>query len=197
MRIRVGPPPAPPALLACAAALTLLTACTHQDPYATLPPTPTASTATPTPTPPSTPRPPEPTLPAHANDDTPTAAQSFARFWLTALDYAYQTGDTKPFRALGACKGCTALADSIDTIYGKGGHIEGGRIDVVSSQLVRFVAGKAALVRADYSQTDGTTVFPDGHKESVHKATSLAFLFTLKRAIPTWQVTAVQPIKES
>ena len=35
-------------------------------------------------------------LPAAARADTPAGAQAFARFWLTTLDYAYKTGDTKP-----------------------------------------------------------------------------------------------------
>jgi hypothetical protein len=187
------------AVVACVAALLLTASSCSDDPYGTLPPTtpatsPPSTTSPPTSNPTS---PPAPTLPALATQDSPAGAESFARFWLTALDYAYQTGNTKPLRSLGNCRGCIALADSVDMVYNKGGHIDGGRIRVTAGKTVQLMPGKAALVRVDYSQADGVTIFPDGRQERVSGSTRLAFLFTLSRSVSSWKVTAIKPIKES
>ena len=79
--------------------------------------------------PPSTaataPPPTAPPLPAAATQDTPAGAQSFARYWLSVLDYATTTGDTRRLLALGACVSCIAVAKSIDALYASGGRAEG------------------------------------------------------------------------
>jgi hypothetical protein len=188
------------ALVACLGALLLSASSCSGDvePNGTLPPTsPPTSTGPSTSGPSTSTVPPAPTLPAKATEDSSAGAEAFARFWLTALDYAYQSGDTRAMRSVGECRGCLALADSVDMVYENGGHIEGGRIRVRTSRTVQLVRGRAALVRVNYSQADGVTFFPDGRREEVRGSPNLAFLFTLRRSAPRWEITAIQPVKES
>jgi hypothetical protein len=86
--------------------------------------------------------------------------------------------------------------NSIRAIYDDGGRIEGGRLGIAAAQVVHLAPSKAALVRVDYSQAEGTTFFPDGHQEVFHGSARLAFLFTLRRGTSAWAITAIQPIKE-
>jgi len=190
MRIRV-------ALVACAAALLLsASSCSGDDPYGTLPPTSPATSPPPTTSTPTTsPTPPAPTLPALATQDSAPGAESFARFWLTALDYAYQTGNTKPFRALGACRGCIALADGIDKTYSSGGRIEGGKISFGNSEVANFVRASAALVDLTYSSDPRRVIDSMGGVKTSPPEKNVRLLLTLKRNHKTWAVTKAQPVK--
>jgi hypothetical protein len=182
-------------LVAVATGLALLGAsCTRDPAPPTASATPTATTPT-TPSPTPTPTTPPPTLPATAHANTPAAAESFARHWLTALDYAYQTGNTTPLKELGDCRGCLALANSITRVYGEGGRIEGGRIVVQRARGRSFSPGDSATVEVYYSQSDGRTIYGDGRIGPVKGSARLAFLFTLKRVGNGWTITAVQPVE--
>jgi len=190
MRIRV-------ALVACAAALLLsASSCSGDDPYGTLPPTSPATSPPPTTSTPTTsPTPPAPTLPALATQDSAAGAESFARFWLTALDYAYQTGNTKPFRALGACRGCIALADGIDQVYKEGGRFEGGRLKIRSSSIDKYVTAAAALVALRYSRTPRKTIRGDGRVFASPGGNNFGFLVSLRRSTDGWAVAAFPTLK--
>jgi hypothetical protein len=189
------------AALVCAVIATC-SACTSDEPA----PSPLPITTTPTATPPTsapaatTPRstaaPSPPVQPALARQDSPAGAEAFARYWLTALDYASTTGDTKPLRRLGSCAACTALARGINSLYTSGGRAEGGKITVVGSSTASHMPRSAALVRVDYDQGAGREIRPGKPIVSSPGANNLAFAFTLSRTAAGWQVIKVQPIKE-
>jgi hypothetical protein len=191
------------AVVACIAALLLsASSCSGDGPYGTLPPSSPPTSSPPTSSPPtsspSSPTPPEPTLPtlpALTTQDSPAGAESFARFWLTALDYAYQTGNTKPFRALGACKTCAALADGIEKLFGEGGHYESGRLHVVSASTDKHVGRTSALVSLYYSRETRKIIRGDGTIQIVHGSPRLGFLLTLTRG-SGWVVSRAQVIEE-
>jgi Family of unknown function (DUF6318) len=179
-----------PALLAGLTGLAgLVGGCTGDDDgYGTLP-SPTASTPTTAAASPSaSPTLPPPMMPALARQDSPTGAEAFARHWLTALDYAYQTGNTKPVRGLGDCGGCVSLANGIDRIYNEGGHVEGGKFTILSSAASRHVAGKAAAVQLVYSRTRRRVVEGNGDISEDPAATRLGFLVILDRSAGNWSV---------
>lgn len=154
-------------------------------------PTPTttaASSAPPSTTPAPTPTPTPPPLPATARQDTPTGAESFARHWLATLDYAYKTGDTKPFRALGRCSGCASLADSIDRIYAAGGKVTGGELEATNTRVDRHVARSAAAVELYYSRSQRVVLDGKGGRFVDPASKRLGFLLVLERLGQQWQV---------
>src|SRR5215475_4240161 len=181
------------ALAACTIGLLLSgSSCSSGEPYGALPPT-TPATSPPPPPPPPPPTLPEPTPPALATQDSAPGAEAFARFWLIALDYAYQTGNTKPFRSLGSCKTCVAVADGIDWLYSEGGHYEAGRLSAVESTTNRHVPNRAALVSLYYSREARRVVRGNGGIQIVQGAKRLGFLLTLARD-SRWTVTQAQVI---
>jgi hypothetical protein len=181
------------ALAAVAMALaTASSACSH-DPEPS--PIPTSQPTSTTPTAAPSTAPPPPPLPAAARADTPAGAESFARYWLTALDYAYQTGNTSAFSDLGVCKGCLALANAIEQVYKEGGRFEGGRLDTVSAKTSSHVPDRSAAVILRYRRTSRKTIRGDGHIFDSPAATNLGFLLSLERSHDLWTVAAFPTIK--
>jgi uncharacterized protein DUF6318 len=150
---------------------------------------PSTAATTPTPTPPA--------LPASAREDSPTGAESFARYWMAVLDYATTTGDTESLRALGKCGSCEALAKSIDSLYSAGGRAEGGHLNVVRSSVGRHVPGSAALVRIDYDQAAGREIPASGSPKTTPAQSGLAFAIALGREGSRWTVVKVQNVETS
>jgi hypothetical protein len=104
------------------------------------------------------------------------------------LDFAYRTGDTDPFRALGKCAGCVSLADAIDKIYADGGTVTGGELRVADTRVDRHVAGSAAAVELFYSRTQRVVLDGKGGRFIDQAAKRLGFLLVLKRSTGGWQV---------
>jgi hypothetical protein len=184
--------------LAAAIAVLAVAGCGGDDPSPTSVPTqvqpsaPTAVTTAPPTTAPTTPTtsptPTPPPLSAAARQDTPTGAESFARHWLATLDYAYKTGDTKPFRAAGGCNGCVSLANSIDKVYAGGGEVTGGALTAIETRVDRHVAGSAAAVELYYSRTQRIVLDGKGGRFVDPAAKRLGFLLVLERLDQQWQV---------
>jgi hypothetical protein len=180
--------------LAVFVVLVLGASCDGGDPSPTTlpssaPPSVVTTTAAPPSTPTPTPTPTPPTLPAAARADSPAGAEAFARFWLTTLDYAYKTGDTKPFRALGSCDGCKTLADSIDKLFRGGGNVSGGNLVVIETRLDRHVPRKAAAVELFYSRTRRVVDDGKGGHFVDPAAKRLGFFLVLARKTQGWLVT--------
>jgi len=155
-------------------------------PQSSSPPSNPPSTAA-TPPPPAA-----PPLPATATQDTPAGAQSFARYWLSVLDYATTSGDTKLLRQVANCSGCNALADGIDTLRRDGGHTTGGKITVSKSNIASFAVGRAALVDVTYDRAGRTVVSAPGAQQALAPEPNTRLLITLRRT-GSWLVTNAQP----
>lgn len=164
---------------------------TQPPPSSTQPSTSAPPTTTPAPTPSATP----PPLPATARQDTPTGAESFARYYISTLDYAYQSGDTRTLRKLADCKGCNAVADGIEKWISSGGIYEGGRLAVISSRVVKHVPGRAGLVSITYSRSDRVLVSATGQREEVDGSPSLDVLATELKTSSGWLITNIQTVK--
>jgi Family of unknown function (DUF6318) len=176
------------ALAAVATALAVSGSACSGDPEPTLTPTGQPTTAPP---PTATTTPPPPTLPTTAQADSPAGAESFARYWLTALDYAYQTGNTTPFRSLGVCPSCAALANGIDRFYSSGGRIEGGAYKHVQAKTQQFSAD-TATVSLTYDREERTTIDGVGKRVAVPAEIAARMVFTLQRERTSWLVTKIQ-----
>lgn len=177
-------------LAAVATGLALVTGCACSREPGPIDPPPTGSSPTLT----TTPTPPPPTLPAAARADSRAGAEAFARYWLVALDYAYQTGNTTPFLALGECKGCRSLSDAIGQVYNEGGRFEGGRLTVGSAVISTFRAGHSSAVVLRYARTPRKTIRGDGQTFDSPGAANLGFLMSLERAGNDWTVVAFPTI---
>jgi Family of unknown function (DUF6318) len=159
-------------------------------PQSSSPPSNPPSTAATTPS--ATPT--APALPAAAREDTPTGAESFARYYIEVLDYAYQSGDTKLLRKPAQCPGCNAVADGIDKFVASGGRYEGGRLKVVEAESVKHVEGSADLVSLVYSRSERELVSAGGERERVDNAPALRVLVTERRERTAWLITNIQTL---
>ncbi|MDN6429190.1 MAG: DUF6318 family protein [Propionibacterium sp.] len=65
----------------------------------------------------------EPSPPASISEDTPAAAEDFARYFVAVAEYSWNSGDTTTLRAISTleCKMCTSIADAVDSRYQTGG----------------------------------------------------------------------------
>jgi Family of unknown function (DUF6318) len=158
-------------------------------PVSSSPPSIPPTTAATTPSPPS---PTPPALPAQARQDSPTGAESFARYYIAAQDYANRTGDTKLLRSLGNCTGCTSVAEGIERFYRNGGSVEGGQLRVTEADVTRHVAGQAALVTLTYSQAAGVLVNGDGTRQPSPAKVVNQVVMTLARRAGSWTLTNIQ-----
>ena len=157
-------------------------------PSGSAPPQSSSPTSNPPSTAATTPPPTEPPLPATATQDTPAGAQSFARYWLSVLDYAYKTGNTQPFRALGRCAGCISLANSIQKVYTNGGSVSGGDLKALRTRVDRYVDGAAAAVELFYSRSQRVVLDGKGGRFVDPAASNLGFLVVLDRTAASWQI---------
>lgn len=153
-------------------------------------PSPSASaSASATPTPPA--------LPAAAKEKTKAGAIATARHFLSAVNFAGQSGDTEPLRAsyISYCTRCAALADSIDETYRKGGSYVGG---LWTPQAVKFYAIKNNVAFVDalvkYDRQEWTPA--RGAKVRVFPASERNLkAFNLRWTAAGWRVSALDPNK--
>lgn len=73
-----------------------------------------------------------PTPPASITEDTPEAAEDFARYFVAVAEYAWNSGDTTELRAISTedCEMCTSMADAVDHVERAGGWTIGMRYDI-------------------------------------------------------------------
>lgn len=104
-------------------------------PSATASPSPTLSAAR-TYKPASTAGPAEnvafPTFPSVARTETKEGAEAFARYWVSLLNYGYETGDVDAFQRLAhaSCPQCRQLTRFIQEWHADGGWLVGGKAAV-------------------------------------------------------------------
>jgi hypothetical protein len=115
---------------------------------------------------------------------------------LTALDYAYQTGNTTPLKELGDCNTCLALANGIRKLYEEGGHFEGGRLEPVASTTSKFNSSQGTQVLVYYSRSERRAIRGDGQVEVAPSTSRIGLALELVRRGGGWRVTRVQSVEE-
>ena len=177
-----------PLLLACLTTTALLTACTGSPeagrpntapPDSTSTPSPTAPASTPSESTASTATSPEqpPARPAGANGLTLAAAEAFIRYYSDALNYASDTGDTKPLldASDGGCEGCRLYADYVKKANGKNGGLAGDYRETLTevSELYRgtngHIGASAQLAIGAYVSKQTPTSKPVASKAAKYK----------------------------
>lgn len=129
-----------------AAVLLLVAGCSDGDPSPRDPSStwsPTGTMETPTS---AAPDPVEPELPAAAKEASEAGARAFIGYYWELINYAQVTGDVKALKAASGagCDGCQSGLDAISSLYGAGGHIEGGQYTAVVEKMNRL-QGKSLI----------------------------------------------------
>lgn len=88
-----------------------------------------------------------PSTPASIGEDTPEAAEEFARYFVAVAEYAWNSGDTTELRAISTsdCEMCTAMADAVEKRQAAGGWTVGLTYDVTETE--------PAVIHPDSSDT--------------------------------------------
>jgi hypothetical protein len=100
----------------------------------TTPSSATSSPSSPSPSPPSA-EPsakPTPEQPPVSREDTQAGAVAFGRYYIDVINHAAATGETRALTrlSLSACGSCRSLVGTVKNIYGAGGYIHGGSLEV-------------------------------------------------------------------
>jgi len=101
-----------------------------------------------------------PVLPEAAKKGDAPGAEAFLAYWFAVANYAQQTGDTEPLRALSGseCVVCDDLIDGIDKRYGSGGRIEGRLWELNSAVSPPPDPDGVVSTTVRFTQTSGTLI---------------------------------------
>lgn len=135
-------------------AIALLGACTDD-------PTPLEPTATPSATPSPTPQ--APPMPELALEDSEAGAIAFVEHYIEVFNYAANTGDVEPLRALSHpdCEGCESYATSFEEQYQAGGYNRSFEWIVKSTEVIENVVEFEVIADAyEYSESASSDLRP-------------------------------------
>ncbi len=150
-----SPLASPHAVTTLVVTLTLLaglTACGESGGEPAVSPSATATTSasptttpTPSPTPTATYKPasaegpaenvPVPVLPAEAKKETKAGLEAFAKYWYELVEYAYETGDLEPLKAVSgpSCVACNGAYELVTKGYVADDYTSGGAFKVIAT----------------------------------------------------------------
>ena len=77
---------------------------------------------------------PLPVMPEEAKVESKEGLIAFARYWYELVNYGYETGDVEPVRGVSGpdCFACQNFYSGMGDVYGRGGWIQGGDIEIVT-----------------------------------------------------------------
>lgn len=151
-------------------------------------PTPTTlATSAPTATPTG---PTEPVLPDAAKADTAQGAAKFVEYYIALMNYAANTGDVGPMRAMASkCDGCEKYASLYEGIYAAGGYFRTSGWVPTSSRTNQFGSNVGVLLSVSapavsYRLKSGAEV----KRSEAHK---YKLLMTAARGGSAWQLVGL------
>ena len=130
-------------------------------------------------------------MPAEAAGEDAAAAEAFVRFYWEMVNYAEQTGDIDGLSALGleSCAACVGGAEDIERIYGAGGTVTGGLVEVTSASSTPYrsgpTAGFAVIVDVEIAPQ---TVAEPGKRDQTYAGGPNQFRFIVQREPGGWIV---------
>jgi len=73
-------------------------------------------------------------MPEEAKVETKEGLIAFAGYWYELVNYGYETGDVGPVKAVSGpdCFACQSFYRGMTDVYGTGGWLEGGEIEILS-----------------------------------------------------------------
>ncbi|MGY2873811.1 hypothetical protein ACVW00_001001 [Marmoricola sp. URHA0025 HA25] len=146
------------AVLVVVAVLLVVTGC-GADPKADPSPAPSTPVTSPVSTTPSA-----PVLPEEAKANTKAGAVAFVKYYVELINHAQATGDVGSLQAVEAkeCRSCANARETLNTIYGAGGHIEGGALSASITSAARRPDPGEWTVFAAVSFGPQKVIRPDG-----------------------------------
>lgn len=174
-----------------------LVSCSEEDPRSE----PADPTSSPTVTTSQEPRVPEPpALPAVAREPTKAGAVALLRYYWHVVDYAQETGDVAPLKALGLpqCEFCTGGIRYLEGVSSKGGIVRSAphELQLTRAQLGtaggRRIASIAGTVRSPASVEYFGKKDPRNRRFAA-SSDDLQFLLRWSSASQSWQVATVVP----
>ena len=170
-------------------------------------PSQSTSSATPKPTPSAVYKPadakgkaqnvPLPVMPEAAKAETKEGLEAFAKYWYALMNYAYETGNLEPIRALAApassCAMCDKIFPGVEKWNSEGRWVEGARIEVhaLQTKFTRTPAGEYQ-VAVQSQQHAGTLRNADSTVgQTVEETSMLGDLLVAKFVSGEWLVTNV------
>jgi hypothetical protein len=136
-----------------------------------------------------------PVLRADATQHTPTGALFFGGYYFKAYDWSIATSDTYLLDqvSLSVCSSCQDVIKAIHGVQRKHQVLQGGRIEVVGSQLV---VGQTYDIRADevvkvHTHQDAYTLTSAGHAKTVGKSEDTSSLVFVAWRAGSWKVVEV------
>ena len=102
-------------------------------------------------------------VPDAAKEETPQGASAFARHYMTILEAALGSGQTRELRRLSdpGCGGCNALLAAIDSANASGQRVTGSSFVVEFAEAPAVQAGET-IVDLRYNRQPGSLVDADG-----------------------------------
>lgn len=134
-----------------------------------------------------------PPLPDAATRGGRKGAEAFLRHYWELVNYAQETGDTAPLRAVQAdgCDGCNGGNDWIEKVYAEGGRIEGGHYTVRAADAHKTPSRTGWLAGATVHMTR-ETVSGAGDLDATYPSGRSSWIFTLQFADDSWRVTSLE-----
>lgn len=132
-----------------------------------------------------------PELPQAATQNTKEGFKAFVEHYIALLDYAYQTGDTKP--AVGVadpgCSMCNTVAKRINEVTSGGGWMTGGRLTIkaLATDGIPDISGRWDA-QLTLTQAEVTNVARDGRADSPEPAASAGLLAVAEYVDGKWSM---------
>jgi hypothetical protein len=122
-----------------------------------------------------------PASPISIGDNTPEAAEEFARYFIAVTEYAWNTGDTAPLRKISTedCELCNGMATNVEERYRKGGWNDDLRYEVTQADSpipYPNVNDKYAILLHVTTSADAS--YADGHLDAIDPDKELIELHT-------------------
>ncbi|MCI1641711.1 MAG: DUF6318 family protein [Actinomyces sp.] len=127
------------------------------------------------------PEPQPPASPISIGDNTPEAAEEFARYFIAVTEYAWNTGDTALLRKISTedCELCNGMATNVEERYRKGGWNDNLRYEVTQADSpipYPNVNDKYAILLHVTTSADAS--YADGHLDAIDPDKELIELHT-------------------
>ena len=109
-----------------------------------------------------------PVLPEEARQETAEGLLAFVDHWFQLVNYAYQTGDVEPLKAVTPpdCGVCGGVFETAPAAYADGGWLEGGQVEYENPETV-FVLTPENRRQAVMSVRQRVIIFRDSTGKSV------------------------------
>ncbi len=120
--------------------------------------------------------------------------QAFARHYLKVVNRAFATGEVgelKSFSASG-CKTCANWLDNIERVYGAGGSIEGGQLEVLGSDAADPEDAEVVNVDVDSKVSKQIDMDSTGKVLQEYPQESGRLVLSLRWADDGWQVREIK-----